>query len=142
MAVFLYAETAQKSGSVGFGVPAFEFGEFFLEFGGADAVFVGEVGFCVEGVFFLNDIPELGVAHQDGVEHGAVVEFEVVLLKHAHALARAHRYGAVGWAELVGEDSHQGGFAGPVGSDDAVAVARREFQVYVLKQYSFTELDS
>ena len=35
---------------------------------------------------------------------------------------------------------HECGLAGAVGSDDAIAVARGEFHVYVLKQYPFAEL--
>ena len=142
VAVLLDAQTAQQSRGVALGVPPFQLGEFLLQLRGADAVGVGEIGLGIQLVFLFHYIPEHGVALEHGVEHGAVVEFEVILLKHAHTLARAHRHCAVGRRQLVRKNPHQRGLAGTVGTDYAVAVARREFQVYVLKQNSFTELNT
>ncbi len=57
MAVFLDSEAGEEGGGVAFGVPSFELGEFLLEFGGAYAVGVGEIGLGVDSVFLLHDVP-------------------------------------------------------------------------------------
>ncbi len=95
MAILLDAESAEQCGGVALGVPSLEFGKFLLELGGAYAVGVGEVGLRIEGVFLTHNVPEHGVPLEHGVHDGAVVELEVVLLKHAHALAGTLCDGAV-----------------------------------------------
>ena len=140
MPFLLDAETAEKGGGVALGVPAFELGEFFLQFGGTDAVGFGEVLLGVKGIFFFHNVPQHGVALQHGVQHGAVVEFEVVLLQHAHALAGALAHRAGGGCQLAAEDAHQCGLARTVGADYAVAVAGSELEVHILEERLFAEL--
>ena len=82
------------------------------------------------------------MALDDCVEDREVVKLEVVLFENAHALARTLSHSAVCRAELAAEHTHQRRLAGAVGADDAIAVAGREFQVYILKQYSFTKLNT
>ena len=142
MLVFLDAETAQQSGSVALGVPALEFGEFLFKLRGAYAVGVAEIFFGIEGVFLIDDIPQHGVTLDDGVENREVVKLEVVLFENAHALARTLRHGAVCRAEFSAEHTHKRRLAGAVGANYTIAVAGREFKVHVLKQYSFTELNT
>lgn len=66
----------------------------------------------------------------------------MVLFQHAHTFARTLRDSAVGRGELVAQDAHQRGFAGTVGADYTVAVARRKLHVHVLKQHFLTKLHS
>ena len=140
VAVFAYAQAGEQGCGVALGVPTLEFGELLLEFGGAYAVLIAEVLLGVDGVLFGHDVPQDGVAAQHGLQHGALVELEVVLFQHREALAGAHGDGARGGGELAGEDTHQGGFTGTVGTDDAVAVATVEGQVHVLEQDTLAEL--
>ena len=74
------------------------------------------------------------VAHDDGVQHGELVEHELVLLQdgHTHVGQNVHLTG--GGVQLTGEDLQEGGFAGTVGADDAVAVAPQELQIDIGKE--------
>ena len=81
------AEALQELGGVGFGLPAVQLGKFGLEFAGAEAVFLGEVLFFIEGVLLLHDIVEVLVAHDDGVEDGVFVVLELILLEDGHVRA-------------------------------------------------------
>ncbi len=80
------------------------------------------------------------MAAEHSLHHRAFVKFEVVLFEHAHAFAGALDHITVCGRQLAAEYAHECGLAGAVGSDDAIAVARGEFHVYVLKQYPFAEL--
>ena len=79
---------------------------------------------------------------ENSLEHGAVIELEVVLFEHTHTFARALSDSSGGRRELAAEHTHKGGFTGSVGTDDAIAVAGRELEVYVLEQRFFTELNT
>ncbi len=77
---------------------------------------------------------------QYGLEHGAVVEFEVILFEHAHALAGTLGDGAVSGGELTRKNAHQGGFACSVSADYSIAVAGSEFHIHILEKNTFAEL--
>ena len=57
----------------------------------------------------------------------------VVLLQDADAFAGRDEDIALRGLELAGQDAQEGGFAGPVRADDAVAFAWDEFDVDVFK---------
>ncbi len=107
VAVFLNTEAAQEGSGVALGIPAFELGETFLKLGCAYTVGVAEVFFSIESVFLLHDIPKHRVAAEDGLEHSAVVKFEVVLFEHAHALARTLRDSACRGGKLPRQHAHE-----------------------------------
>ncbi len=140
MVSLLDAQAAEQSGGVAFGVPALQLRKFLLQLGGAYAVGVAEVLFGVYGVFLLHYVPEHRVSAQHRFHHRAVVELKVVLTEHAQTLARAKRYCAVGGLQLAAEYAHQRRLARAVGTDDAVAVARRKCEVNVLKKSAFAKL--
>ncbi len=140
--VFLDAETAKEGRSVAFGIPAFEFGEFLLQFRGADAVGIREIFLGIESVFLLHDIPEHSVTAEHGFHHRAVVKLEVVLFKDAHALAWTLAHSAVSGRKLIAENAHKSRFAGSVRTDYTIAVARSELEIHVLKEHTLAELDS
>ena len=140
VAVFLDAEAGEERGGVALGVPAFEFGEFLLKFGGADAVGVGEVLLGIDGILLLHHVPEDGMSAEDSLNDGAFVEFEVVLREDREAFAGTEGDGAVSGGELAGEDAHERRLAGAVGADDAVAIAVGESKVDVLEERALTKL--
>ena len=140
--LLLDAQTAQQRGGVALGIPPFEFGELLFEFGGPYAVGIAEIGFGIEGVLLLHDVPQYGVAHEYGVDDGKLVEGKVVLTQYREPFARSQRDGTVRGFELVAQDTHEGRFPGAVGSDNAVAVARGELQINVLEKNSFTKLNT
>ncbi len=142
VAVFPDAESAQKRGSIAFGIPAFQFGEFFFQFGSPYAVGIAEISLGVEGVFFLHYIPKDRMPAQNGFENRTVIEFEVVLLKHAHALARTLFDRALSRRQLTAEHTHQRRLACTVSTDDSIAVTGRKLQVHVLEKRFFTELNT
>ena len=63
------SESVQKGGSIRFCFPSVHLSEFTLEFAGADAVFVSEVFFCVDGFFFFHDLIQSGVSHNNGIQN-------------------------------------------------------------------------
>ena len=134
------AETLQEFGGVGFGLPAVQLGKLGLQFAGAEAVFLGEVLFFIEGVLLLHDIVEVLVAHDDGVEDGVFVVLELILLEDGHTRAGLEEDIAGRRLQFAGEHFQKGGFAGAVRADDAVAVAGCELQVDLLEQNAAAEL--
>ena len=142
MAVFGDTETTKQCGGIALGIPSLELGKTLLEFGGTHAVGIAEIGLCVQGVLFLHYIPQHGMAAKDGLEDGAVVEFEVILFQHAHTLAGALGDSTGRWRELTGKHAHESRLAGSVGTYYTIAVAGCEFEVDILKERFFTELDA
>ena len=55
--VFLDTQSAEQGSCIAFGIPTFELGELLFEFGCADTVRIAEIGFGVQGIFFLHDVP-------------------------------------------------------------------------------------
>ena len=96
-----------------------------FELGRAHAVFVGEVRLGVERFLLLHDLVELLMPHDDRLQHRTSSIGKVVLL----AAPRSARPG-VTWtialfgSILAGQNLQKGRFAGAVGADQAVAVAR------------------
>ena len=128
------AKSGQQGLGVALGVPAVHLGKIRLEHGGALAVRVGEVGLGIERVLLLHHLVQMGVALHDGIEDELVVIFVLILLEEGETLARIHGHGAVRRLQLAGENFEEGGLAGAVGTDDAVALARQEFDVDIFKQ--------
>ena len=137
----LDAEAGKQGGGVVFGRVTADGGKLVFEFGHFDAVLVCEVGFGVEGVALLHDLPHHGVALQYGVEHRLVVEFEVVLREHRQAFAGTEFHLAFGGLEFAADSFEKGGFTGTVGTDDTIDVAVREFHVHILIEDALAELN-
>ena len=70
------------------------------------------------------------------VYKGTVIDMykEMVLLQNGHPLFLGDDDLAGGGLQIPGEDAEEGGLAGAVGADDAVAVAGNELQLHVLEQ--------
>ena len=136
----LLAQALEQTACVGLCFPAAHFGKLCLQVGGTETVLVGEVGLFVDGVLFLHHVIQVLVAHDDGVENGVIVVGVLVLLQNGQTLALFNGDSAGGGIQLTGEDSQEGGLAGAVGTDDAVAVAGEELEVNVLEQPLTAEL--
>ena len=128
------ADAVEQLGRFGLRIPAVHFGKFAFQHRGPLAVLIAEIRLHVERVFFLHDVVQPPVAHNDRVHHGVFVVLEVVLFQHGHAVFLLDGHGAGGGGQLAGDDPEQGGLARAVGSDDAVAVIRLEKQIHVLVQ--------
>ena len=134
------AKALNEPGHVGFGLPAAHFGKFGLQLAGLHTVLVGEVLFFIEGILLLHHVIEALVAHHHRVQHGVGVILEMVLLQNGHPLFLGDDDLARGGLQIPGEDAEEGGLAGAVGADDAVAVAGNELQLHVLEQGLATEV--
>ena len=123
-----------QTGNVGFGLPAAHFCKFRLQLAGLYAILIGEVLLFVKSVLFFHDVVEVLVAHHHRIQHGIGVILEVILLQNGHPLFLGDDDLTGGGFQIPGEDPQEGGFAGAVGTDDAVAVAGDELQIHVFEQ--------
>ena len=78
---------------------------------------------------------------QYGVEHGVIIEREVILRKDGQPFARPERNGSACRIEVPADGTQKGRLAGAIRPDDAIAIARQKFEIDLLKQCSFTELN-
>ena len=136
------AETLQQAGSVGLGFPAPQLRKLCLQVRGPEPIFVGEVRLFVNGILFLHHIVKMLVAHDDGIHNGEVIVGVLVLLQYGDPLGGVDLHRAGGGVQVPGEDPQEGGLARAIGTDDAVAVAGQELQIYMLKQPLAAELHS
>ena len=51
-----------------------------FQFAGADAVFIGKILFGIDGILFLHNLVKTLISHNDSVQYGVVIIFEMVLL--------------------------------------------------------------
>ena len=140
--VRVQTKAVEQLAGLGLGVPAAHLGELGLELGGLVAVLLGERVLHVKCVLLAHDSEQTLVAAEHRVENGLVVEGKVVLLEHAHARLGRDGYRAGGRVEVARQNAQEGGLAGAVRADDAVAVALREFKVYVLEQRLTAEVQA
>ena len=129
-----HTQTLKDAGGVALGFPAAQLGKLLLQLTGPDAVGLGHLLLLVEGVLLLADVVQALVAHNDGVHDGIGVVGVLVLLEDGHPGLGQDGHLAGGGLQIPGEDFQEGGLAGAVGADDAVAVALGELQVHVGKE--------
>ena len=142
MLLFLDTKPAKEGGSIALGVPAFHFGEFLLKLRCTDTVGIGEISLGIKCVFFLHHFPEGSVTAKNGFHHCTFIELKVILTEHRHAFARTLAYSAVGRGELSAQNSHKRTFSSTISADNSITVSGSELQVNVLKQNSFTKLNT
>ncbi|CDD51062.1 uncharacterized protein BN800_02348 [Bacteroides sp. CAG:875] len=141
MLVFLDAQPAQQDGRVALGIPAFQFGKLFFQFGCLDTVFIGKVFLGIQGLALFHDVPQHGVSHQHGIEHRMGIKLEVVLAQHRKTFARSQGDTSLGGVQFARNHFQERRLTGTVGSDDAIDITIRELQVHVVIQHSFTKLN-
>ncbi len=127
------ANAVQQHGGIGFRLPAVHLGKFGLQLAGTDTVLVGEILLGVDGVFFLHDLVQAFVAHDNGIHYHIIVVFKVILFQHGETLAGGDDNVALCGLQLAGKNFQKGGFSGSVCSDQTVAVALGKFNVDILK---------
>ena len=128
------AKSREQRLRVGFRLPAVHLRELALELGSPYAVLVGKVFFGVNGVLLFHHLIEPGVPEDDRVEDLVVVVFEVILLKERDAVAGRHGDRSVRRLQLSRQNLQEGGLAGAICADEAVAVSFREFDIDIFKQ--------
>ena len=134
------AKTLQKARSVGLSLPAIELCKLGFQLAGLHAVFLGKIVLFIEGVFFLHDIVQVLVAHDDSIENRIGVILVLVLLENGQARAGLEKHLAGGRLQLAGENFQKRRLARAVGADDAVAVAGGKLQVDLLKKNTAAKL--
>ena len=141
MLVLFDTQAAQQGCGVAFGIVSAHFRELFFQFGHFDTVFVRKVGFGIKRIALLHDVPQYGVSHQYGIQHGTVVILEVVLAQYGEPFARSQFHTAFGRFQFARYGFQQRGLPGSVSPDDTVNISIGELHVYILVQDSFPELD-
>jgi hypothetical protein len=128
------ADAVQQLAGAGLGGVAVVLGKVAFQLGRLHVVVLGRLRVGVDGVLLLHAGPHLGVALHHHVEHADVFIGELVLLQEGHALAAVDGHVAGAGLQHAGQDLHEGGLAGPVGADQAVAVAFAELDGDVLEK--------
>src|SRR5690606_38063497 len=115
----------------GLGRIAVQLREFHFQLGHPHAILFCHLWQRIDALLLLLDLPQLFMTHDDGVDGSEVFISELVLAQDADALVSIHADVARGGLELAAEYLHEGGFTGPVGADQAIAVASTEAQGYI-----------
>ena len=140
MLVFLDAQTAQQHGCVTLCIPSVQLGKFLFQFGHFQSVFVREVFFGIQYFALLHDVPQHGVSHHYSIHYRVSIPFEVVLAQYRQAFARSQGNRTGSRVEISVDRTEECRFSRTVRTDNAITVTTCKFQVYVIKQYSFTKL--
>ena len=134
------AQAVQQLGRIGLGIPAVQLRKLRLQLTGTDAVLIAEIRLGIDGILLVHNVHQVLVAHDDSAQHLILVIGIMVLLQYGHALTRGNVDGALGWLNIATQELQEGGLAGTVGTDNAIAVARRELDGYVLKEDALAKL--
>ena len=129
----VHAQTIEKVRGVGFCFPAIHLREFGLEVSSLDAVFIRKILFHINGIFFFHHLIQPGIAHDYGIKNLKFIVFEMILLQEGQALSLRNYYISVRGLQLPGENLQEGGLAGSVRANQAIAVALRELNIYILE---------
>ena len=113
---------------------AIHLGEVGLQLRDFHAVLVGHLRQAVDAVALLLYRPQLGVAHDHRVDHGILLEGELILAQLADTLIGRDRHVAGAGRQAAIEDFHQGRLAATIGADEAVTVAVAELDGNVFEQ--------
>ena len=136
------AQALNQAGDVALSLPAPHLGELRFQLRGLHAVLVGEILLFIEGILLLHDVVEVLVAHDDGIQHRVLIVLEVILLQDGHPFLPGNDDLSAGRLQVSGENPEEGGLAGAIGADDAVAVAGGKFQIHVLEQRLAREVET
>ena len=136
------AQTVQKGCGVRFCFPSVHFRKFTFQLAGADAVFICKVFLCIYGFFFLHNLIQSGVSHNNCIQNRIGVVFKVILLQERKTLSRCDHNVAVGGLKLSGQDLQKSRFSCAVGANETVAVSFCKFDVDIFKQGFFSNPQS
>ncbi|MCY1292592.1 hypothetical protein D9M70_418250 [compost metagenome] len=130
----LNAQAEQQFAGAGFGGVAVHLGELGFQLGHRHAVLFAHFRQRIDALAFGLHPPQLGVAHDHGVDHRELLVGELILAQLAEAHVGLEHHLAGRGFEVVAEDLHESRFAAAVGTDQAVAVAVAELDGDVLEQ--------
>ena len=139
---FRQAQPLNQLGSVGFRLPAVQFSEFRFQFRSQNAVLLGKILLGIEGIFLLHDVIQPLVAHNNGIQNGIGIIGEVILFEDTHAEIFRNGHFTGSRFQLTAENFQKCGFSGTVCTDNTVAVAGVELQVYIFEQRIAAELQT
>ena len=123
------AQTGQQGSSITLCIPSIHFSKFTLKFCCFFAVCIGEIFFCIQGIFFLHDIIKALIPHNDSIHDRERIILELILLKCGKSFIGGDDDCPGRWFQLAGKNAQEGRLAGTVCTNNAVAVAGKEFQV-------------
>ena len=138
--VFLDAHVGKQFGSVTVSRPAPHLPVLVLQFGGLHAIGLRSLGVHVDGVLLLLDGVEFLVPHLDGIQHGVLLEAEVVLAQHGHPVPRLQANVTTRRVQIPGNHLQKGRLTGTVRADDAVTVPVGKLQRHLVEKHAFTKL--
>ena len=141
MQSLLDAEVLEHLGGIALSLPTVHLGKLQFEVGRTVAVFLGHLGFGIDGLALLHVFPQRLMSHEHGVEHAIGIIFEVILLQDGKAFARPQFHGSLVGFQVSADGAEQGRLTGAVGPDDAVDISVGELQVYIFVKHSLSELN-
>ena len=125
--ICLESQTLQQAACFGICIPAVQISKFRFQLCGTVAVLFRKGILGIQGIFFLHDFIQTGIALNDGIQNGKAVKGKVVLTQDRHTQLGIQFYGAGRGLQIAGQHTQKGGLAGTVGTDDAIAVAFGKF---------------
>ena len=131
---FCFNAKAIKHGcSIRLCFPAVHVGKFTFQFCSLQSIIFREIRFHVNGFFFLHNVIQSLVAHDNRIQNGILVILEMVLLQEGETLAGRHGDFSLGGFQFAGKNLQKSRFTGTVSTDQAVAVAFGEFDINIFK---------
>ena len=137
-----YTQTIQQHFRVGFCSPAVQFCKFAFQFCSFDAVFICEVLFHVECIFFFSDIVQSFVTIQYAFYYFEFIKQEVVLFQNCHSFTGSDENRTFVRFQFTSQNFQECGFTGTVGTDQAITVAFCKVDINIVEKYSATVLEA
>ncbi len=134
------AKAIQQSCRLRLGLPSVQLRELRLQFRDLHAVRIRKIRLRIKRFLLIHDLDQTLMPHEHRAKHLIFIIGIVILLQDRDALPRRDLDTALGRFQLPRQQAQQRGFPRPVRADDAVAVARRKFQIDILEQYPLAKL--
>ena len=103
-----------------------------------DTVFISEVRFCIDSIFFFHDLIQSCISHHNGIQNRIFVVFEMILLQERKTFTRCDDDLSVRRLKLSGQNLKKCRFTRTVCSDQTVAVSFCKFNINIFEQGFFT----
>ncbi len=133
------AKTVQQHCGIGFRIPTVHFRKFRFQLAGTDSVFIGKIFFRINCIFFLHNLVQPFISHDNRVHDRIAVIFEMVLLQNGKTLSGRNGDIAVRRFQRAGQNLQKSRFSRAVCANQTIAVSFRKFDVYILKESLFAD---
>ncbi len=127
-------QAQQQFASAGIGGIAVHLGELHFQVRHGHAVFLAHFSERVDTITLGFYTPELFVAHNDRINHRAVLVGKLVLAQLTQPLILVHHDLAGRRFQVAAKDFHERGLAAAIGADQTVAVAIAEFDGHIFEK--------